>query len=1005
MVGELTVFGEDADTSTPQLEVGTCVGRYTVFDVIGTGGVGVVYAAHDPDLDRNVALKLLRPGSRTTPRFEQRRARLVREAQALARLSHPNVVPVYDVGVFEDRVFVAMEFVEGSTMRRWLRERPRIAVEVLDKFLQAGRGLAAAHAAGIVHRDFKPDNLLVGHDGRVRVLDFGLATPTIDASSSGRMAVADSLTRSSSGDHRLALRDDPITNDGQVMGTPAYMAPEQGRGEPPNARADQYSFCVSLWEAISGERPTPREGKSEPIPIRRRACAVDVPSHVLRALERGLDPSPAARFATMDDLLAALEQARWGARRWALIGVGFGLATALAIATVREIYAPSSPCSNAADHLDGVWDESIRAQLRESLRAPGQPDAVQNWPAIERQLDRWATSWIDARTNTCRATHEHAEQSPALLDMRMACLDRQATTIAALTESLAAPFDRQHTLDARLEFALTAAFELPDPGACEASALLEQTATFVDGPNEDATVRRSTLARASGLGYAGAIDQALALAQTVEREAIAGDQPELLAEASMLLGHLHMQSGDFTKAEPSLRQAAFRAQAVGRDALTIEGCAALVEVQIELGNLTSAADWAALGDATLQRLGGDTELEATLRRAKAMLAREHGDYTGSLVDLQRVVALRERLHGRDHIAVAEALSDLAGTQISINHFEDAQISIDRALTILAREFGDHHPRYAHALNHHGTLQHMRGDDRAALATHEQARTILVAAHGPGHPSVAWTFNDIAIAHYSLAEYPQALDALHQALAILQAAHGAEHAKLASILLNIGTLEHRLGRYEQALVNLGAATDLVTQELGENHATNGFVHNSLGSVFFDRGDHASALREYRLAQRIWAASMGADNQIVALALGNVGKTLHASARANAQWVEALAIQREALAARELALGLEHPELAEHLLWIGEGLLVLERADEARPVLERGVELSETDTGADLERSARLRYALARSLWSSEGERARAREFARQAHSDLDDASGSKVRELQATIDTWLAEHGG
>ena len=154
VLGDLTVVGDETDVNAPLLEVGINVDRYTVIEVIGTGGIGVVYAAHDPDLDRKVALKLLRPGPRLTPRFERRRARLVREAQALARLSHPNVVPVYDVGVFEDRVFVAMEFVEGATMRRWLRDRPRIAAEILDKYLQAGRGLAAAHAADIVHRDF-----------------------------------------------------------------------------------------------------------------------------------------------------------------------------------------------------------------------------------------------------------------------------------------------------------------------------------------------------------------------------------------------------------------------------------------------------------------------------------------------------------------------------------------------------------------------------------------------------------------------------------------------------------------------------------------------------------------------------------------------------------------------------------------------------------------------------------------------------------------------------------
>ena len=1003
VLGDLTVVGDETDVNAPLLEVGINVDRYTVIEVIGTGGIGVVYAAHDPDLDRKVALKLLRPGPRLTPRFERRRARLVREAQALARLSHPNVVPVYDVGVFEDRVFVAMEFVEGATMRRWLRDRPRIAAEILDKYLQAGRGLAAAHAADIVHRDFKPDNVLVGHDGRVRVLDFGLATPALDASSSARLPLGDSMTRSSAGNQRLGVLDEPITSHGQVMGTPAYMAPEQARGEAPDARADQYSFCVSLWEAISGERPRPREGSSEPIDLRRREGMVDVPNHVLRAIERGLDPDPSERFPDMEALLGALERPRWSGRRWASIGVGIGLSASLALALVVRREAPSSPCSGADARLAGVWDESIRADLRGRLQVAGR--ASQDWPAVERQLDRWASGWVEARTEACRATHDRAEQSPALLDLRIACLDRQAETIAALTESLAAPFDREHTLAKRLELALGAAFDLPDPGECEAAALLERGLAPAESGDPTIAQQRSKLARARGLAHTDALEQAIGLTDSVEREAIAAEQPELVAEATLLLGKLRQQHGDLDAAEQTLRRAVFRAQAKGLDALAVEACAALVELQLERGHPGSAEDWAALGEATLERLGGDARLEAGLRRAKAMLARERGDYTSALVEQERVVALDERLHGPDDVEVATALSDLADTQIDVNRFDEARTSIDRALAILARELGEQHPRYAEALNHYGTLQHMRGDDRAALDTHARALELLRESHGPEHPSVAWTYNHIAVAHDSLAEYPLALEALQAARTILASAEGREHAKLGSILLNIGTLEHQLGRDDEALVDLHEAARIVTKEFGEHHSTQGFIHNSMGEVYFGRGDHEAALREFRSAQGIWAASVGADNQIVALALGNVGKALHAAAKTPEQLGEALAIQREALAAREAALGNDHAELAEHLLWIGEGLLALERGDEARAPLERGLELIERDPGSDPERRARLRHALARALWSSEPDQARARELGRQALGDLDHASGAWIPDLRATIEAWLSAQGG
>ncbi len=1003
VAGDLTVFGDEAEGSAPLLDVGTTINRYTVLEVLGTGGIGVVYAAYDPDLDRKVALKLLRPGPRSTPRFERRRARLVREAQALARLSHPNVVPVYDVGVYEDRVFVAMEHVEGSTMRRWLRERPRIAVEILDKYMQAGRGLAAAHAADIVHRDFKPDNVLVGQDGRVRVLDFGLATPALDASSSGRLPITDALTRSPrprDSTQRLGLLDDPITSHGQVMGTPAYMAPEQARGEPPDARADQYSFCVSLWEAISGERPKPREGSTEAIALRKREGMIDVPRHVMRALERGLSPDPSERFPDMTSLLDALERPPRDLRRLSTLALALGFVGVLAFALVREQANASSPCSGAEQALVGVWDDPVRIKLREHLDRGVQGN--HDWQAVERQLDRWAKRWTSAREDACKATHERSEQSSELLDQRMACLDRQALEIATLTESLAAPFDRHHTLAARLEQALEAAFELPDPSACEAARLLadEREGEAEDERLDDA---RAQLARARGLAHAEQLDEALALAESVAAQAATDEQPALHGEASLVIGTLQLRRGEREAASASLRKAVFEGQAAGRDQIIVEACIGLVDLLIELGEVERAADWVALAEASLTRLGGDTRLDAELHRAKALVARDRSDFALALTEQREVLRLREQLLGPDHVDVADALSELAALQTRVNHFPEAQLSIDRALAILSRELGEQHPRYALALNRRGSLQHIRGDDRGALEAHARALDILAASRGETDQALAWIHNDRAIAYYSLAEYEQALAELHEAREILLAGHGGDHPKLGSLLLNIGALEHELGRDDDALASLDAASALIERELGTRHASMGYVHNTRGAVFFGRGDYEAALREYREAQTIFVATMGKDNQIVGVALGNVAKTSHALATTDAQRREALELQREALAIRRGALGDDHAELAEHYLWIGEGELSLGRATEAESVLERGLAASESDAGADPERRARLRHALARTL--AEREPARARELVRAALDDLARAKGPSVPSLAADLRAWLREHGG
>lgn len=283
---------------------GARLGRYVLLEELGAGGMGVVYAAHDPELHRKVAIKLLRSARND--------ARLLREARALAQLSHPNIVAVYDVGQVEGRVFLAMELVEGTTLRGWLKERRRVWREALEVFVPAGRGLAAAHAGGLVHRDFKPENVMLGHDGRVRVLDFGIVS---SAGAEGARRADDEVTALARADldHELSQGTVRLTETGALIGTPFYMAPEQLRAEEIDERADQFSFCVALWEAVHGQRPfggeTLRdlvraiEGGKPTEPTQPRL----VPAWLRRILGRGLEIDRAARHASMAALLAAID--------------------------------------------------------------------------------------------------------------------------------------------------------------------------------------------------------------------------------------------------------------------------------------------------------------------------------------------------------------------------------------------------------------------------------------------------------------------------------------------------------------------------------------------------------------------------------------------------------------------------------------------------------------------------------------------------------------------------
>ncbi len=422
-----TMAGADQrDLGATPITAGTRVGRYVVRGPLGAGGMGVVYAAHDPDLDRPVALKLLRPELNTA------RTRLIREGQAIARLRHPNLVTVHDIGIHAHELFIAMELVDGTTLGAWMREGPdrrRPWREVLARLVPAGRGLAAAHAAGLIHRDFKPENVLLGTDGRVVVTDFGLAqlgdvepssgeTPRVAAGA----ATADATGGAAEG-AATPVTVAPLTRTGAVLGTPAYMSPEQFRGERPDARSDQFSFCVSVYEALYGRRPfDPRDGSTPSLTglasavtdgrLAPLTAGSDTPRWLRRALARGLRPEPSARWASMEDLLEALRPPR---RARVLVAIAAGLALAVLAAVVvlarrgdGALVAGARACDGPAAELDALWNDEARARYR--TRHAGRPwlDEELGW------LDAYARHWSARRRQGCQRAGAEAPADPCL---------------------------------------------------------------------------------------------------------------------------------------------------------------------------------------------------------------------------------------------------------------------------------------------------------------------------------------------------------------------------------------------------------------------------------------------------------------------------------------------------------------------------------------------------------------------------------------------------------------
>lgn len=583
-----SLYGEDA----PALAPGTRVGRFSLHERVGEGGMGVVYSAYDSELDRRVALKFLRRGGEVGRSEGQ--ARLLQEAQSMARLGHPNVVGVFDVGSHQGSVYVAMEFVDGRTLGAWLQERPRAIAEILEMYLQAGAGLAAAHAVELVHRDFKPDNVLVRWDGRAGVTDFGLARRVAPAPGGHEPSAAAVVAPSGA-----AAQAEPAADADRSAraGTPRYMAPEQLMGGRIDARTDQFGFCIALYEALVGALPFEGETVGERVAAMRAgrfeaSGARMLPPRLAEALRRGLRADRAERFSSMDELCRALAPPP-PARRWlgVVVALGLVLALALSVAAVVSAEDPDEVCRAEGALAADDWSPRRAGALEGALRAAGAGEAAR---AARDALDRYAARWSDAAVETCRASRVRQEQSLERFERRKACLDVRRRHLRALTTVLAGL----------------------QPG--DASRI--QAAVAVLPPIEDCSQpRRLPVLHAERPELIGHLASARVLAalgrraRAVEsaRAAAAAEAGDAGLEAVLLLAELLVDRPLATELARFVLEAAERLRL---DRLVGLGAArlALLAEGAELGHL-----WTRYAAAAAERAGPDAELRGAVAQARA----------------------------------------------------------------------------------------------------------------------------------------------------------------------------------------------------------------------------------------------------------------------------------------------------------------------------------------------------------------------------------------------------
>ncbi len=881
----------------PPLRRGEVLGRYFILHELGRGGMGVVYTAFDPELDRKVALKLLHP-DRSKGDGGVAQARLLREAKALARLSHPNVVQVYDAGTVGDQVFMAMELAMGQPLDRWLGRERRPWRQVLAVFQAAGRGLAAAHAAGLVHRDFKPANVLLGDDGRVRVLDFGIARPFADEEEqepAAAMAAMTAMTAKAGQQVRLTTQ---LTRVGVVLGTPRYMAPETLQGLRADHRADQFAFCVALHEALYGIAPYAGETLTDLLAaitarqVRETPAGIRVPAWIRRILLRGLSSDPEQRYPSMDELLADLAKDRTSLRRrWIAATAAFTVVAVGGFALYQAERREEQLCTGAAGRLAGIWEADRKASLRRAFLASGRPFAADAWRGTERTLDAYTAAWTAMRTEACEATHLRGEQSQELLDLRMQCLDRRLREVRSLTEL----FTSGHP--AVVERAVQASQSLSSLTECANPAAL----TAPVRPPADPAARQAIgganarIAEAKSLWITGRYAEGLPVAVAAVAAAARSGYPPIHAEALRMRAQLEDSAGRTEAAEASLFEALEAAAQGHHDALAARAWTDLVWiVGFRERQFDEGRRWARLAAASLARLGGaaeNLELDADLKSNLAGVLDLQGDHAGGLALQLQALDLYEKVLGPDHTSVGRALNRVGNAYYQMQRYDEALDAYRRSLQQARRTFGTRHPTTAVRLGNIALVLDGQGRFEESLATQLEALSIEERALGADHPRLAITHGNLAALLLAMDRPREALAHAQRALAIEQTNPDATLADLGASLLNVANALLKLKRLEEALQYDRQARSILTRELGDHHPWSAMANSTHGQILYAQGRPAEAVAPLRLAVRGFEAS-GEEETEAANARFYLARALWDSGEPGGHRGEAVALARKA-----------------------------------------------------------------------------------------------------------------
>jgi len=809
-------------------------GRYQIKRLLGEGGMGEVYVAHDPDLDREVALKLLQPG--LEPHGAGLSDRLVREAMAMARLSHPNVVTVYDVGSFEDQVFIAMELVDGLTLSRWLHAQPRARHEIVEVFVAAGHGLAAAHRAGIVHGDFKPQNVLIDGEGRARVADFGLARP-------------------------IAMV--PARPTRELAGTPAYMAPELLDGAGADTRSDQFSFCVALYQALCGRLPfsgaDPRAlrdaMRASPSRSRWRQRA---PGRVARALRRGLAEDPARRFSSMDALLRELTPRRSAGSAFLAVAAAGVAAAGIALWLLASTSTKVDRC-DPTPRLAGIWDSTTRAAVHQSLLGAGQPESAIRY--VEQRLDGYASGWQAAQRERCQTP---ASVGPEIAALRTHCLDARLAALTYTTQLLSSHEPR--VVAARMVVAVD---RMPPIERCQTVELFEGRVPQPTSPQVRTEVAaiRVQLVSAHMSFVAGRYAEALALTESLLPRARALSYRPIEAEALYYLGLTQSMTAGAKVAVETLREAAHVAEAGRHDLYAAFAWNQLTRIAADkLGDLELAQDMARHASAAVERVGRPLWLDAQLNLNLGFLDERRSRFDSALASY--AAAVRGFEEAGETFDALKVKGSMASVYLKLGRYPEA-LAIYRSLqAAILKSYGEDHPAVAASYNNVAAVLLMMGQNEEALTMLRAALAILERSLRPDDLDLARAYGTTGEALRKLGRFEESLAHVRKASAILARTAGEDSVPMARNLEQQALSLAGLDRDDESIALQEKAVALLERRAPEQVET-AEAHENLAWMLLGKGHLGTALAHARRAREHYRSLTGEESDLSAHTIGLIG----------------------------------------------------------------------------------------------------------------------------------------